>query len=553
MLPPEPNPENVDSIHLLLIESDTANVARLREMLKDAPVRFEVEHADRLSEALRRLDQGGIDLILADLSLQDSHGMETFRRLSEHSAQVPVIVLSDLADESVALATVKRGAQDYLVKGQVDKPLLVKSIRYAIKRAEADRELAAERNLLRAVIDNLVDAVYVKNREGEYLLGNNAHARQLGLRSPEEVVGKKTSDLFPDVIARGFRTDDEEVMTTGQAIINRHERVDEANRPTRWLSTTKVPLRDTEGQIVGVVGIGRDITARKQAEEQVARYTRELQEKNAEMADELEMAREVQQAFLPQQFPTFPLGVPPEKSAISFYSTYLPTNALGGDFFHVIPVSDTKAGVLICDVMGHGVRAALVTAIQRALVEELTAYADKPGEFLTRMNESLLAILRRTRSPMFASAFYVVIDVETGHLCYANAGHPRPLHVRRSKNDVVLLDGPGERPGAALGVFDASHYAQQEAQMEPRDLLLLFTDGLYEVENARGEFYDQDLLLKSTERRIQRPTEEVIDETLEEVRQFSVTRNFIDDVCLIGAEFLRFATGAENAGGAEEK
>lgn len=545
---PTSTPGPADSIRILLIEDNADEARRLRKLLENAPVEFQIIQVARLSTALKRLGEGGIDLILADLSLPDCRDAEMLQKLFARSAYIPIIVLSDEADEECALATVEQGAQDYLVKGQTGKEVLIRSIRYAITRAEVDRALAAERNLLKTVINNLVDAVYVKNREGTYVLGNTAHARQLGLRSPEEVIGKKTGDFFPETTAKQFRADDETVMKTGEPIINRHERVEEKGRPVRWLSTTKVPLRDAGGEIIGVLGIGRDITARKLAEEKLACYTQELQAKNAEMADDLEMAREVQQAFLPQQFPTFPRHAPPEQAALSFHSKYLPTSTLGGDFFHVIPVSDTEAGILICDVMGHGVRAALVTAIQRALVEELTECAGTPGEFLTRMNDSLVSILRRTRSPMFASAFYLLINVETGAICYANAGHPRPLLLKRSRGEVTPLNGPGTRPGPALGVFENSQYAQQESAVQPRDLVLLFTDGLYEVENARGEFYDQDMLLQSTRHRLQRSAEELIDQTLDEVRQFSVTRGFIDDVCLVGVEFMRLAQPAPTVG-----
>src|SRR5207248_865042 len=145
----------------------------------------------------------------------------------------------------------------------------------------------------------------------------------------------------------------------------------------------------------------------KQAEEQLATYNEELREKNSQLEDDLDMASEIQQAFLPHQFPAFPRGVALEQSALQFHSRYLPTGAVGGDFFHVLPLSETQAGVFICDVMGHGVRAALVTAIQRALIEELMDVAHDPGEFLTRINHALLSILRRTRTPMFASAFYL--------------------------------------------------------------------------------------------------------------------------------------------------
>lgn len=532
-------------IRVLLVEDNQGDVFLLRELLGDAPVRFAIESVDRLDAALDRLGAGDIDVVISDLTLPDSQGAATFRSLYAHPSHAPIIVLSGLDDEALALKTVEEGAQDYLMKGHVDQPLLVRSIRYAIKRAAAERALETERSLLRSVIDNIIDAVFVKDAEGRYILGNAAHAERLGIASPAEIMGKTSYDFFPEEVARGFEQDDAQVIKTGGPIINRHEFIGGGGGRVQWLSTTKVPLRDANGKIIGIVGIGRDITARKIAEEKLAKYTQELKVKNEEMEDDLNMAREVQQAFLPQQFPAFPRQAAPEQSALRFYSRYLPTTTLAGDFFHVIQISDTEAGVFICDVMGHGVRAALVTAIQRALVEELVELAPRPGDFLTAMNASLLSILRRTRSPMFVSAFYYVADVATGVLRYANAGHPRPLHLRRTAGCVDPLDGGGKRPGPALGVFDDTAYVTHSTRLAPRDLVLLFTDGLYEVESPRGEFYDQSRLEKAVERHLQCGAEQIFDETLIEVGQFSATDTFIDDVCLVAMEVHRVGVPAE--------
>lgn len=528
-----------DPIRLLLVEDDEDDVLLLRESVAATAVAMQIVRVSRLAEALRRLSEEEIDVVITDLSLPDSQGLGTFEQLYAHPRAAPIIVLSGMEDDALALETVQRGAQDYLVKSQVDGRLLVRSIRYAMKRAEAERALAAERGLLRNVVDNLVDAIYVKDLQGHYLLGNLAHARQVGLASPEEVIGKDTHDLFIPEVADRFLADDRRVMEGGEAILNRHERVTDGQGRERWLSTSKVPMRNVQGEIVGLVGIGRDITARKQAEEQLARYTRELQEKNAEMQDDMQMAREVQMAFLPQQFPTFPRHATPEESALRFYSRYFPATLLGGDFFHILPISDSAAGILICDVMGHGVRAALVTAIHRALMEELTEFAADPAAFLAHMNQALLSILRRTRSPMFASAFYLAIDVGSGLVRYANAGHPHPLLVRRSTGTVSKLDFDGKRPGPALGVFDDSVYAVQECAVTVGDLVVLYTDGLYEVENRAGELYDQALLQESVARRAGEPTDEIFDGTIGEVREFSANSSFSDDVCLIGVEACR--------------
>lgn len=528
------------TIRLLLVEDDPEDAMILREQIAEAPERITLEVVARVSAALERLRDGAeFDVILSDLSLPDSKGMETFDRLHEAAPTIPIIVLSGGTDEELALATVEHGAQDYLVKGRADAALLARTIRYALKRAEAERALSAERSLLRNVVNNIRDAIYVKDTEGHYLLSNRAHARQLGVGHPREIVGKHTRDLFPAEIAERFLADDHQVIQLGEAIINRHERIVEADGRVRWLSTTKVPLRNEDGKTIGLVGIGRDITQRKEGEEKLAQYTHELQQRNAEMQDDLQMAREVQLAFLPQQFPTFPPDAAADQSALRFYSRYLPATLLGGDFFHVAPVGEMAAGVLICDVMGHGVRAALVTAIHRALMEELHAYAADPGAFLDQMNRALLSILRRTRSPMFASALYLTIDAATGTLRYSNAGHPRPLHVRRRDGVVEMLGASNQRPGPALGLFDAQKYPVLEFSVSEGDLIVLFTDGLYEVENAAGDLYDQEMLLRVIASRASQPTETIFDETVSEVQRFSATRSFSDDVCLVGIEVCR--------------
>ena len=409
------NSEDVP-VQILLVEDNPADARLFQELLADAETPFSTEQVRTLAEALRRLERGGIDVMMSDLSLPDSQGIETFEKLHAAAPHVPLIVLSGMDDETLAVETVRRGAQDYLVKGRADTHLLVRSIRYALKRAAAERDLAEERNLLRSVINNLLDSIYVKDVRGVYRLDNLAHMRSIGAERPEEVVGKTVFDFFPHDAAVRFQADDQSIMRTGKAIVNRQEPFSQPNGQKRWLSTTKVPLRNNEGQIIGIVGIGRDITERKRAEEQLAMYNKELREKNMQLEDDLDMASEVQQAFLPQQFPSFPRDAAPGESAVAFFTRYLPTGAVGGDFFHVLPLSNTEAGVFICDVMGHGVRAALVTAIQRALVEELAGLGTQPGEFLTHINHALLSILRRTRTPMFASAFYLYLNAATGEI-----------------------------------------------------------------------------------------------------------------------------------------
>ncbi len=281
---------------------------------------------------------------------------------------------------------------------------------------------------------------------------------------------------------------------------------------------------------------------RKWLEEQVARYTEELRDKNLQMETDLNLAREIQLAFLPHQYPTFPRDAIAAESALHFDHRYHPTSAVGGDFFSVLPISDTEAGILICDVMGHGVRAALVTAMLRGLAEELLLAAAEPDKFLTEINRRLLAVLTQTRSPMFASAFYAVIDLVRGELRYSNAGHPNPLLVRRSAGLVESLECPGCRPGPALGVFEESVYPLCRKALARHDLIMLFTDGIYEVEGAIGKEYGQERLLGAVRQRVDLPVGQLFDELLADVREYAGKQGFADDVCIVGAEVIRVAS-----------
>jgi sigma-B regulation protein RsbU (phosphoserine phosphatase) len=294
-------------------------------------------------------------------------------------------------------------------------------------------------------------------------------------------------------------------------------------------------LRDDKGELMGLVSTTRDITARKKAEEQLVKYAEELREKNAQLEADLEIARELQNALQPQQFPRFPSFASPEESALQFHHFFSPSSAVGGDFFQVFQISDSVAGVLICDVMGHGVRAALVAMILRAFVEDLRAYANEPAKFLQELNRAISHILKHTHLSIFVSALYVITDIARGELHYANAGHPTPLCVHRT-GSAAPLPLSESKPDSVLGIFDDAEYHSVSAQLCTGDILLLFTDGLFEVEGANGQYYDQRRLLKSVGERVDLRAEELCKQLVAEVREFAVSKDFSDDVCLIAID-----------------
>ena len=275
---------------------------------------------------------------------------------------------------------------------------------------------------------------------------------------------------------------------------------------------------------------------RRRLEIQLRQNASELRERNTQLQTDLKLSREIQEAFLPHVYPSFPVNTPAEKSALNFCHRYLPTTVLGGDFFDVFPVSDHEAGLLITDVMGHGVRAALVTAILRALVGELETIATDPGKFLTEINRRMLGILRNPKSPMFATACYLVMDTQTGQARFAIAGHPTPIHFQRKVGKVATLSAANFQPGPALGAFENAEFPVCTTTLAAGDTLVLYTDGIVDVADKNGKLFGEERLFETFRQRAQLPTAQLFDALLAEVHNFAAESEFSDDVCLLGMD-----------------
>jgi sigma-B regulation protein RsbU (phosphoserine phosphatase) len=417
------------------------------------------------------------------------------------------------------------------------KPMYVTGVSWDVsERSEMEDALARERFLLKTLMDNLPDNIYFKDRESRFIAANRAMVAWFGLVDPAYVLGKTDADLFAPEHAQAALRDEQEILRTGQPLVNVEEKETWPDGRETWVSTTKLPLRDPNGHIIGTFGLSRNITEKKRAEEKLAALARELREKNEALENDLEMARELQQAMLPHRYPRFPHHASKEESAVRFYHFYQPSMSVSGDFFEVLKLSDTSAGIFICDVMGHGVRAALVASTVSALVGQLRDYFGNPGELLSRLNRALRSTLEYSEVPLFASAFYMLADLEKGELRYANAGHPNPLRVHCAKDRAETYSLNGSKHGPALGLFDDAVYANSHCELSPQDTLLLFTDGLFEVEGPGGDIYDYRRLLEAVNRRRELPAFQLCQEVIEEVERFSEGRHFSDDVCLVAME-----------------
>jgi sigma-B regulation protein RsbU (phosphoserine phosphatase) len=410
------------------------------------------------------------------------------------------------------------------------------------QRRQMEQELRNSESLYHSLVETMPQNVFRKDLLGRFTFANQQYCDHYHCKL-EDILGKTDFDFFPKELAEQYTKDDQRVMQTGQTheITEEHHPLGQDKRITR---VVKTPLYGADGKIIGLQGIFWDVTQQQQAEEQIlrantelARSREELRAKNLIMEENLRRAHEIQAAILPQQYPVFPHDATPESSAFQFMHRYQAAESVSGDFFNISALSDTEAGVFICDVAGHGTRAALVTAMIRALVEELKPLAREPGNFLRKLNSDLYSILKSTGSPMLTTAFYLVADWRTGKMRFANAGHPKPLLMHRATGRIEPLAHATGRGEPALGLFDNPSYQTSEVNIVPGDFVMLFTDGLFEVQGRNEELYSQERLMLDVKNLLQKPAAQMFDALLAAIRAFSVDHEFEDDVCLVGMEF----------------
>ena len=195
-------PPTTRPIKALLVEDNPGDARLILELLAEVQTdQFELERVDRLEPAMERLGRAGVDVVLLDLGLPDSEGLETFWRAHREAPGEPIVVISGIDDERVALEAVRSGAQDYVVKGRIEGPLLARVIRYAIERKRAEREIVVREERFRALVEHSADAIALLDREGVVTYASQSTSRVLG-HSAEELCGRSALGLIhPDDVA----------------------------------------------------------------------------------------------------------------------------------------------------------------------------------------------------------------------------------------------------------------------------------------------------------------------------------------------------------------
>ncbi len=373
------------------------------------------------------------------------------------------------------------------------------------QRKQAEMSL----RLQSAALEAAANAIVITDQAGDIIWVNPAFTMLTGY-SQEEVIHQNLRFLKSGEHDDGFYRHLWETINSGKVwhgeTTNRHK-----NGYYYLEEQTITPVTDERGEICHFVAVKQNITERKLAEKALL--------ENIQMSREMEIAKQIQLSLLP--------AFPPKLYGVQCASRCVPATHVGGDYYDFFHHSENSVDMVIADVSGHSVGAALIMAETRSALRVQVNAANSTTTILAALNDLLFEDL--SKAELFISMFYIKYNSLKRQLTYSNAGHNPPLLFRPSERSFTELDAEG----LILGVQRDVDFEEKNIQLYEGDLLALYTDGIVEARNATGDFFGQDRLCTILADKHNDPPETVVNAVLEEIACFTGTTVFQDDVSLV--------------------
>lgn len=261
----------MDYLRVLLVEDNPGDTVLIKEILKG---NAKISVAGRLSTALSKIKRQNYDIILLDLNLPDSTGLDTFRKLNKTAVLTPVIIISVLDDERLIIDAIRAGAQDYLIKDSTSLGALPNIIRQSIERKKVQNDLRDSAEKLHLMINEVKDyAIYMLSPEG-IIMNWNEGARLIKGYTPKDIIGRHFSGLYTEE-DRKAKKPEKALKTAAKKGRYEEEGWQLRKDGTRFLASTVItPIKDKQGRLIGFTKITRDITNHLEAEEALKRLGR---------------------------------------------------------------------------------------------------------------------------------------------------------------------------------------------------------------------------------------------------------------------------------------
>lgn len=360
------------------------------------------------------------------------------------------------------------------------------------------------------------------DKEDRPLIYVNEGFERLTGYSIQEVVGKNCRFL------QGEETDQKSVDEIRKAINSGEECTVELLNYRKdgtpfWNRLSITPLKNEEGVVTHYVGVQSDITELKETKERLELANKDLELFHRRITLELDQASKAQQFMLPDHLPS--------NDRIRFDVRYNPMEQIGGDYYDIIELKNGVYGLLIADVTGHGIPAALLTFMTSFAFKNSAQKNYSTALAVSNTNKKLIDKMPKGA---FITMFYAIYDSNTKIFTYTQAGHPQGLVLRSSTKEVIQLG----TAGGLVGVFKKSKIAYEEKQitLQKGDKLILYTDAIIETRNNENQMIETDDLISLLETHSDNSISSLFDNVYQYGIDFSANSKYDDDFTLVGFE-----------------
>ena len=496
-------------LRVLLIEDSEFDAALILRLLTKGGYELQhrrIETAAELSQAL----EDEWDLIIADYNLPQFGAPAALEQVKETGRDVPFIIVSGAIGETTAVAAMKAGAHDYLMKDNLARllPVLERELREAENREGRRRakEALHESELrYRLLWETATDAVILFDKTARIDFANPAVEEIFGY-SAEEIMRQSVFMLQPDHAHWHQKGGLKRYLKTAVPGRNWRARETVGLKKNGMEFPVEVAFSNLQmGDKSWFVAFFRDITERKKAE-------RELQENQ----EQFRVAREIQQHLFPK--------APPQFDSIEIAGATFPADATGGDYYDYLPLLGNCQGLVVGDVTGHGIGPALLMAETRAYLRILAKNNTDSGIILTKANRVLAEDVGYER---FITLFIARFDPLERKLAYANAGHiPGYIFDQNGELQHTL-----KRTGIPLGLRrDTIYHESAEIDLLPGQTLLMLTDGFEEATSPNEEFFGNERIFEFIKRNHAKSAHQLIQDFYTEVKNFIEPAPQLDDL-----------------------
>ena len=503
-------------LSVLVVEDSEFDARMLVGLLKSGGFIPTFKRVETASEMVEALNHEKWEVILADYNLPEFSAPKALEVLRNTKLDIPFIIVSGGIGEDTAVAAMRAGANDYLMKGNLARlvPAVERELRDAavrVSRRKAIKELRESEMRHRTLIENASDIIVVLNSKGVVSFISPACEKVLG-KKEDDFIGKDWFEFAEESFR--LKIKDEYFRSLSQKLVSFsfEGRFIDANGDSRVLDATAQNLLNDEA-IEGVVLNVRDVTERLKSQAAIR-----------DSAEEFRVAREIQQHLFPKQAPII--------DGFDIAGASSPAAATGGDYFDYLKTTDGQLVLAVADVSGHGAGPAMLMAETRAYLRLLVRNRHHLGDILVRANNMVGEDVGKDR---FITMHLVKLDSKSKMIAHSSSGHT-PGYIIGEKGEIK---SKMKRTGIALGVTpDAPYEVEGPLKLVKGDIIILLTDGLAETPNSEGELFGAQRVIDELHRNRSLSAAEIVNSVFKRVADFSQGAEQEDDYTMIVAKVL---------------